>query len=321
MQSISIYLKASALLAVSLLLGGCDLGSSTSQALGTLERDRIAQTAVTNEVVIDLPVKKGSVVSKGTVLVRLDDTYQKALVNKAQAQVAQAKANLDKLKKGPREEDIAASKANVSGAKANLIDAQATYKRQQALVKRKLASQSDLDQALAIRDSAQAKLNSDQENLNALLAGNREEDIRIAKAELKTQRAQLTAENKKLADLTITASRDGILDNLPWNLGERVTTGSPVAILLASKAPYARVYIPEPKRISIHINDNLMVHVDGLDKAIEGTVTWVSSEAAFTPYYALNQEDRAHLMYLAEIQLPDDYAELPSGIPVQVDLP
>ena len=64
-----------------------------------------------------------------------------------------------------------------------------------------------------------------------------------------------------------------------------------------------------------------MVHVDGLDKTIEGTVTWVSSEAAFTPYYALNQEDRAHLMYLAEIQLPDDYAELPSGIPVQVDLP
>ena len=27
------------------------------------------------------------------------------------------------------------------------------------------------------------------------------------------------------------AARDGILDNLPWNLGERVTTGSPLAIL------------------------------------------------------------------------------------------
>jgi HlyD family secretion protein len=33
------------------------------------------------------------------------------------------------------------------------------------------------------------------------------------------------------------ATRDGILDNLPWNLGERVTLGSPVAVVLAGLAP------------------------------------------------------------------------------------
>ncbi|MBD1577540.1 HlyD family efflux transporter periplasmic adaptor subunit [Vibrio sp. S11_S32] len=321
MCAISTLWKTGSLLAAGLLLTACDISGSSSQALGTLERDRIAQTAVTNEVVVELPVAKGSTVNKGTILVRLDDTYQQAIVSKTRAQMAQAKANLDKLETGPRKEDIAASQANVAGSKASLVDAQATYKRQQTLVKRKLASQSDLDQALANRDSAQAKLNSDQQNLNALLAGNREEDIRIASAELKTQRAQLAAEKKKLADLTIRATRDGVLDNLPWNLGERVTVGSPVAILLANKAPYARIYIPEPKRVNIHINDTLTVHVDGLEQAINGKVTWVSSEPAFTPYYALNQEDRANLMYLAEVQLPDDYTKLPSGIPVQVDLP
>ncbi|WP_153448664.1 HlyD family secretion protein [Vibrio algicola] len=321
MGAISTLWKTGSLLAAGLLLTACDISGSSSQALGTLERDRIAQTAVTNEVVVELPVAKGSTVNKGTILVRLDDTYQQAIVSKTRAQMVQAKANLDKLETGPRKEDIAASQANVAGSKASLVDAQATYKRQQTLVKRKLASQSDLDQALANRDSAQAKLNSDQQNLNALLAGNREEDIRIASAELKTQRAQLAAEKKKLADLTIRATRDGVLDNLPWNLGERVTVGSPVAILLANKAPYARIYIPEPKRVNIHINDTLTVHVDGLEQAINGKVTWVSSEPAFTPYYALNQEDRANLMYLAEVQLPDDYTKLPSGIPVQVDLP
>ncbi|OEF22855.1 HlyD family secretion protein [Vibrio rumoiensis] len=313
-------MKTLALVCLTALLSGCD-GSSSTQALGTLERDRIAQTAVINEVVIALPVSKGSVVEKGTILVKLDDTYQKAIVAQVQAEVLQAQANVDKLIKGPRDEEIAASKASVAGAKANKLEAQATYQRSKTLVSKKLASQADLDQALANRDSASATLNSAQQNLNALLAGNREEDIRIAKAELQTEQAKLAAEMKKLSDLTIIATQNGILDNLPWNLGERVTAGSPVAILLANKAPYARVYIPETSRIHVNVNDKLTIHVDGLDKTITGTVSWVSSDPAFTPYYALNQEDRSHLMYLAEIQLPVEYATLPSGVPVQVDLP
>jgi HlyD family secretion protein len=50
-------------------------------------------------------------------------------------------------------------------------------------------------------------------------------------------------------------------------------------------------------------------------------VRWISSEPSFTPYYALNQSDRARLMYVAEIQLPDSAANLPNGVPAQVVLP
>ena len=80
----------------------------------------------------------------------------------------------------------------------------------------------------------------------AILLEFNNEDLTIAEAILATNIAVLASEQKKLSDLTITAKRDGILDNLPWNLGERVTAGSPVAIVLAGKAPFARVYIPEP---------------------------------------------------------------------------
>ena len=126
---------------------------------------------------------------------------------------------------------------------------------------------------------------------------------------------------KKLADLTINATRDGILDNLPWNLGERVTTGSPLAIVLAGKAPFARIYVPEPYRVRLKVGDKLVVHVDGLEKSIVGSLRWISSEPAFTPFYALNQEERSRLMYLAEVQLPDSEAYLPNGVPTQVELP
>jgi HlyD family secretion protein len=143
----------------------------------------------------------------------------------------------------------------------------------------------------------------------------------MGESELAAARAMLTSEEKRLSDLTISASRAGILDNLPWNLGERVTIGSPVAVVLAGAAPYARVYVPEPWRIHIEIGTELAVKVDGLEQVFAGTVRWISHEPAFTPYYALNQSERSRLVYLAEVQLGDDGNSLPSGVPAQVLLP
>lgn len=301
-------------------LNGCD-NNKPGLALGTLERERIAHTATVSEIITALPVSAGSQVSKGTVLVKLDDTIQKALVAKAQAQMQQAKANLEKVHNGAREEEVAAASAQVAGAKAALVKSEANYQRAKILIRKELASQATLDNALASRDENTAKLHSAQEKLLQLINGARIEDLQIADAILATTIAVLTSENKKLKDLTITAKRDGLLDNLPWNLGERVTQGSPVAIVLAGNAPFARVYVPEPYRVKIKVADKLTVHVDGLDAPIIGTVRWISSEPAFTPYYALNQEERANLMYLAEIQLPDSAADLPMGVPAQVQMP
>lgn len=313
-------LRITAVLLSGIVLSGCGL-ESENLALGTLERDRVAHTAVANEVVVALPIAQGDVVNQGDILVQLKDDLQRAKVAKAEADVARAQANLDKLTKGARDEDIAAAKAIVAGAKASALESEANYRRQRNLVKKKLASQADLDRALAARDSAVATLHSSQENLNALIKGTREEDLRIAQADLDATIAVLSGEQQHLQDLTVRASRDGVLDNLPWNLGERVTQGSPVAIVLAGASPYARVYIPEPYRVHVKIGDTLVVRVDGLEQTIDGEVRWLSNEPAFSPYYALNQQERARLMYLAEIQLPNQYASLPSGVPAQVVLP
>jgi HlyD family secretion protein len=112
-----------------------------------------------------------------------------------------------------------------------------------------------------------------------------------------------------------------VLDNLPWNLGERVTVGSPVVVMLAGKVPYARVYVPEPYRVRINEGDRLSVRVDGLEQSFDGRVRWISAEPSFTPYYALNESDRSRLVYVAEVELPDTAADLPNGVPAQVVMP
>lgn len=290
------------------------------QALGTLERDRVTFTATSSEIIRALPIKEGSQVTEGEVLVQLDTKNQEAILARAIAEQAKADAYLLKLTNGERPEDIAAAQARVARAEAQLTEAQKNYQRKAELVRKKLISQSEKDTALAARDSARAELDSSQEEFSKLTAGSRPEDIEQAKAELMAAKADVALQQQKLAELTITATRDGLLDNLPFNLGERVPVNGIVAVIQASRVPYARVYVPATYRVNFIPGKAVQVHVDGVEKPLEGTVRWVATEPSFTPYFALTEEERSRLMYLAEVDLQGSAESLPSGIPAQVDL-
>lgn len=309
-----------ALLLLLPLLVACAPDDS-SQALGTLERDRVTFSATSNEIIRALPVKEGSQVKIGDVLVRLDTTSQEAMLAQAIAQQAKANAYLTKLTNGERPEDIAVAQAKVTLATAKLTEANKNYRRKAELVSKNLISESEKDTALSARDSARAELDSAKEEFAKLTAGTRVEDIEQAKAELDAAVANTAVQQQKLDELTIVSTRDGVLDNLPYNLGERVSVGSIVAVVQANNSPYARVYVPEPYRVKLTQGTQLQVHVDGVEQTYQGTVRWIANEPSFTPYYALTENERARLMYLAEIDLSDDAQNLPSGIPAQVDLP
>lgn len=290
-------------------------------ALGTLERDRVTLSATAPEIIISQPVAEGSAVSKGILLVQLDDALQKASVQKTEADIAQQEANLAKLRNGVRTEEIAAAAARVDSARSTLLESERDFARIEDVVARKLAAQAELETAETRRDGNAARLRDAEAQLALLKAGSRSEDITQAEAQLAASRAVLVAEQRKLANLAVTATIDGTLDALPWNTGERVASGAQVAVLLAAGPPYARVYIPETSRVKVVIGSTLVVHVDGVPEPLNGSVRWIAQEPAFTPYYALNASERSRLVYLAEVQLPDSATNLPSGLPAQVELP
>ena len=312
--------KRVVLILISLVITACS-DSNEGVALGTLERERVIHPATTNEILIDLPVSAGQLVEKGQVIAKFDAELQQAIVAKAQAQLAQATAFLEKTLNGARPEEVAAASAKVAAANAAYTQSEANFRRAKTLVKDKLASQETLDSATAARDETFANLESAKQNLNELTNGSRVEDINSAKAQVQAAEAELKVQQKYLSDLSIKAMRAGRVDNLPWHVGERVTKGSPVVIIQANSAPYARVYIPEPYRAKLNQGMTLTVRVDGIDKDIQGELTWIATEPAFTPFYALNQEERARLMYLAEVTLPTSENNLPTGVPAQVIMP
>ncbi|MCG6869737.1 MAG: HlyD family efflux transporter periplasmic adaptor subunit [Gammaproteobacteria bacterium] len=307
-------------LIASLLAGGCQQ-QIEPLALGMLARDRVVLTATSSELIVQQPIREGSLVRKGDLLVQLDDRLQQAIVAQAEAEVQEAAAHLEELTNGPRDEEIAEAKARVESDVALLKRAKLTLDRARTLEAKKVMGEAELDEAIARRASQHAALLISREQLRLLVNGTRPEALRQAEARLHAAEAHLQQQRTRLTEYHVTATRDGWLDSLPWNVGERVFAGSPVAVTLASSAPFARVYIPEPFRAPIRVGDTLAVSVDGVDEIWQGTVRWIATDPAFTPYYALNAEERSRLMYLAEVQLPETAADLPSGLPAQVELP
>jgi HlyD family secretion protein len=313
-------LKRSLVLVTALLLAACS-DTETNVALGTLERDRITLSATAPEIIVAQPVAEGTRVEAGTLLVQLDTTLQEAAVARVQAEQAQLQANLEKLRNGSRSEDVDAATARVDSARSMLAESERELVRVDGLIARKLASEAEQDRAQTQRDANAAQLRNLEAQLELLRAGSRSEDVTVAEAQLLATSAQLVAERQKLSNLSVVATRAGTLDSLPWHVGERVSTGQQLVVLLADGAPYARVYIPETARVAVTVGTDLPVHIDGVATPFTGTVRWIAQEPAFTPYYALNSSERSRLVYLAEVQLPDSAMDLPAGLPAQVELP
>jgi HlyD family secretion protein len=313
------YTYIASMFAVLMVFGGCD--STPSTALGTLERNSILIKATASELITQMPISEGSPVKEGDVIVQLDDRRQLLLIKKASANLANAEANLLKLQQGARPEELASARARVNGAKSQWQETRKSFDRAATLTAKNLAGKADLDKAESLRDAALAQLNQAEEALRLLTKGTREEELQQAEAQVDLAKAQLELEQQALEELTLRATRSGYLDYLPKHLGDRAAVGETLGVLLDNLAPYARVYIPEPYRIKLRVGMQFNVHIDGRNEALQGKLRWVANEPSFTPYFALNSNDRARLVYAAELDLPDTENSLPSGLPVQVELP
>lgn len=239
-------MKKTLIITIALILSGCQLQSEDeNKALGTIERDRITITATSAEIIVSLNKKEGDSVKRGEILLELDKTKQNLIVEQAKAKEANAYAKLQKLLNGERKEDLESAKAIVDRAKATYQENKIAHLRIEKLVEQKLSPISEKDKSIAAKREAEANLKTAKEKLSKLISGARTEDIDSAIAEWEYEKATVKLEEERLKDLTIVATRDSILDNYPYNLGERVKKDSIVAVLLASDAVYARVYVPQ----------------------------------------------------------------------------
>jgi HlyD family secretion protein len=303
---------------VPLLLAACH--EAPPQALGTLEYDRIVLPAPAAERIVAIDVREGQQVRAGQRLLQLEATRTEAATAAVRAEAQRQREALSELEAGPRTEAIAQARAQLAAAQAQARDASAYYARLQPLGRQKLVAAADVDRARAAANNAAAQVRAAQAALLELEHGTRREEIAQGQAAVEASRAQAVAQEATLGKLALTAPRDARVDSLPYRRGDQAPVGAPLAILLVGKAPYARVYVPEPIRASVKVGDVARVFVEGRGQAMQGRVRMIRSEPSFTPYYALTGKDAARLSYLAEIELTGaDAIALPAGLPVRAE--
>lgn len=302
------------------ILIGCDSSGDDSRVVGQLESDRIEIRSEVFEPIMEIAVQEGQRVSAGDLLLRQDNTRILARVQEAEAALAQSKARLDELIRGPRKEQIDAGRANVEGAKRDLEFRKAEYQRAQRVFDRNLSSPETLDRAKADLDRAEANLEFQQARLQEMLSGTTVEELAQAEQAVLQNAARLSSLQIDLQRHDRLAPVDGIVDSKVFEPGEQPAIGQPMLILLAGEQPYARIYVPESLRVNVRPGTQARVHVDGLTEPLAGRVRWVASEAAFTPYFALTERDRGRLSFLAKVDILSNRDRLPDGLPVEVEL-
>ena len=301
------------------LLSACGASEESTRVVGELASDRIEISAESNEPIVEIPVSEGQAVTAGQVLIRQDGARAAARLAEAEAALAQQQARLDELVRGPRREQVMAARASVEGAAQELAYRDSELIRIREVHKRGLASSELLDSTKAALDAAKANDKVARAQLEERLAGTTIEELQQAEQAVKQATARRDGAVVDFDRLTLTTPVDGIVDSRLFEIGERPGQGQPVMVVLSGKQPYARIYVPEDIRVRVSAGGNALIYVDGLTAPIEGRVRWVSSEAAFTPYFALTERDRGRLSYAAKVDISEDRERLPDGVPVEVE--
>jgi HlyD family secretion protein len=310
------------------LVAGCS-GDRLPPLLGTLEWDRIAVQAEAAEAVTAIAVKEGDRVAAGQMLLQLDPRRTDAQLAQAEAELRRAQAAQRELLHGARSETLAAARAELNRAEVTRTDAQRERERAAELRRQGLIAQADLDRRDTALKSARADAAAANARLLELSNGTRIEQLDQADATVAA--AQARAEELRLtrARLDVRAPQAGRVDALPYKLGDQPPRGATVVSLLGGDAPYARLFVPAPRRASLQPGQRLQVRVNGIAQPYPAVLRAVRSEAAFTPYYALSGDDANRLSFRAEAVLQEcagadcasapKVAELPAGLPLTVE--
>ncbi|HSG64095.1 MAG TPA: HlyD family efflux transporter periplasmic adaptor subunit, partial [Gammaproteobacteria bacterium] len=239
----------------------------------------------------------------------------------AEARVAQAQANLDKLRSGNRPQEIERSRAAVREAQAAYESAERDFTRQSALNESGAASDKALEAARARRDETAARLAAVREALALAEEGFRTEDIVAAEADLAAATAQRDQAQTQLDDTELFAPSAGTLIARVREPGSMLSQGMPVYALSLRDPVYVRAYVSEPDLGRIAPGTAVTITTDSSAGIYEGQIGFISPRAEFTPKTVQTTDLRTDLVYRLRIVVPGTAEELRQGMPVTIHVP
>lgn len=269
--------------------------------------------------VIKLYVEEGQKVNRGDKLALLDNAELESQLAQNRAYLSETHARLEELRAGSRPQEIEQAKANVSYAEAELNKAKKDYDRAEVLYKNGATSAQQMDSVKKTYDVAVSQSQKAHEAFSLVKEGPRKEIIKAAADRVGQAKAAVNTAEKRLKDSVIYAPVSGVILRKNIELGETVAAGIPVYTVGDLENPWIKVYVKEDKLGLVKLGQKAEVTTDSYPgEKYEGTVTYISSEAEFTPKNVQTQEERVKLVFGVKASVKNLNDELKPGMPADV---
>ena len=247
---------------------------------GRLEADEINIDTKYAARIAEIRADEGDLVKAGQVVARMDTRDLQASLKRSQATVQQSKRAVDE------------ANANLAQQKTQVLLAQQEYDRTAYTVQKGVETQELLDQRKQQLDGAQATLQAAQD--------------RVTETEHALEAATHDVElyDVEINDDTLVAPRDGRIQYRIANVGEVLPAGGHVFAMLDISDVYMDIYLPTEQAGRVKFGDDARIVLDAYpDYAIPAKVSFIATQAQFTPKTVETQSERDKLMFRIRVQI------------------
>ncbi len=214
------------------------------------------------------------------------------------------------------EEGVLAARAALDVAQAALAGAQHSVDVLLDMKANPLADNAQVDAAKLQYDSAAAAVDVAQARLDGVKAGATPEQIAVAEAQVKQAAAALNVLQAQSAKMTITSPASGIVTRRILHEGEVTGPGTALLTVTSLDPVKLTIYVPETQIGTVKLGDAIDVQVDSFPgRTFKGTVTYIASQAEFTPRNVQTKSERVNMVFAVRVQIPNAGLELKPGMP------
>jgi len=273
---------------------------------GSIEARDVEVGSLMGGRVAKVLVEEGSTVKAGQPLVEFETDLIDLQMAQQRARIAQSRANLAKVVRGPRTEEIARARAAAENAERE-------RQRAQELLRSGIAGQQAYDAAGTAAKTA-------AETLREAERGSRPEDVDAARAQLDADERQLAYLQRQRQETTVAAPADGVIESMDLRPGDLVGANRPVAKMLEPDQLWVRVYVPEPELGRVRLGQPARLTVDTFPKReFPGKVVEIRSQSEYTPRNVQTLDQRMDQVFGAKVAI-DRAPELRPGMAATVRL-
>jgi HlyD family secretion protein len=314
-----------AILMLTVLAAGC-ARAPEPDAYGNVEATEVVVSAEGSGQLISFTVEEGNKLAANATVGEIDRTQLELQRTEASAQRSATAARVAEVQQ--QMEALVAQREAAVAQRAALVAqheiAKRAYERISRLYAQQAATAPQLDQAERDLRTLGEQVKSQDRQIAA-----QSQQIEAARAQQVTVRRQVDAADAQIEQIGDRIRKTAVVNPVAGTVlatyakaGEFVQQGQPLYKIADLDAVEVRAYVDETQLASVRLGQGVQVTVDtGKDerKSLPGTVSWVSSEAEFTPTPIQTREERAELVYAIKIRVANQDGVLKIGMPADVN--